>query len=357
MNILNLKRQALGWVLRSGSDSDGGSDGGGWGSASYGRSIAGMDGARGIATGQYGNTGNGGIQPMGPDGPGFGTAADNAAALSTGAAAGGYGYGGWAAPDAATESHPDRATTGWEGAADAAEKKAKLDRPSWYNNDEKGLAERVFDATNPDPKSKLGRLGIRGFGMSFGDLQNQEAVNPGMRETRVAEGMNGITGIAKTFMPGMGLLSAGVTAANVVNDIKSGVPVGDSLTRVVPGLVDSSLNRLTQGALGKASLVAGVANEFNPSIPNVPSVGAAVWSGLGNKKPSTSIGPSMGSTVSGGDVSPSGTGYDTGGWSSGGSYKAAPVRVPETVIPESTPQDIPPVTSAPLDTRLFRKRK
>lgn len=361
MNILNLKRQ----VLRS---EDGGSDGGGgWGSASYGRSIAGMN-AGGVSTGQFGNTS--GNQAMGPDGPGFGTAADNAATLAAGAAAGGYGFGGWAAPDtAAPDSKESTSFANFNGAisdkaagyesvtteSDKALKNAQDGKPSWYNNEDRGWKEKAFDFTNPDPKSKLGRLGIRGMGMSFGDLQNQESVNPGMRETRVAEGMNGVVGLAKTFMPGMGMLNAGITAANVGNDLKNGVSLMDSMTRVIPGVIDGSLNRLTGGMLGKASLVAGAANEFNSSIPKVPSVGAAVWSGLGAKKPSTSLGPGTGNTVSGGVVSPSGTGYDTGGWSSGGSYQAN--QAPETEIPESKTPATPTPSIAPLDTRLFKKRK
>lgn len=368
MNILNLKRQALGWVLR-GRQGDAG-DG-------SGTSNNGTNGSGG-APSSHGGAGN---QAMGPDGPGFGTAADNAAALAAGASAGGYGFGGWAAPNTTAESAKyetsfanfngaisDKAagidTGGWAATANRptkteAEKaleNGEKGLPSWYNNEDRGIREKVFDATNPDSKSKLGRLGVRGLGMSFGDLQNQESVNPGMKETRITEGMNGIMGAVKTFMPGAGVLNAGVTAVNVANDMKNGVGLMDSMTRVMPGVIDSSLNRLTRGAIGTASLGFGIANEFNPNIPNVPSVGAAVWSGLGAKKPSTSIGPGTGNTVSGGVVSPSGTGYDTGGWSSGGSYQGNKVQAPEAVTPESkTPATPTPSIKLP-DTRLFRNK-
>lgn len=265
--------------------------------------------------------------------------AESAAALqeaqSQSNANGGFGVGGW--------------SSGWSSYTQdqQASINNSIGRPASYNPDAPSLADRVFDRFNPAAGSKLSRLGIRGPGMTFNEVERQEAANPGMRDDRVALAGKYITGAIKSVMPGMGLVNAAITGVNVVNDLKNGAPLGDAMSRVVPGLIDSSINRATGGLMGKASALSGVANELGLTDTQMPSIGKSVWSGLGNKMPVTSIGPSTGNTVSNGTISPSGGGYETGGWSSGGGGASAAPAVP------TPPEPSPPASSPPLDIGMY----
>lgn len=287
--------------------------------------------------------------------------------------------GGWSGGGFSSSSSSDRVNLSADaGLANAAwgsmtpdEKaaiNAHLGRPESYDPTNKSFSDRVFDATNPDYKSKAYAFGIRGMGVNFDGVAAQEATNPGMQQER----MNAIGSVIERLglmaiqaMPGGGLA---LSAARAYNAYDHGMPAKDA---IMAGLFDfgggwaaSKINKEAVGALGpevgkalsQYNSLASLANIGGAGVPTFNPGGMAVSAAakeLGVKSISS---PTGATNIDGTSVQGN---YSGGGFSGSRSSSTNAVQQPiEEVLPVAavTPQEQAQINPWSFDGAAFGKR-
>ena len=211
------------------------------------------------------------------------------------------------------------------------------------------LAERVRDKFTPTPGSYFHTMGVRAPGTSFDEMAANETEK--QREARMRSAGNLITNTATSYMPGMGLLNMARTGYAMYDDVANkNLPVTTALGRVAPGLIDNAVNKATGGLYGKVAGASNVLNTIGLTDASIPSVGKAAWASAGFGIPGKNTASI--NTVSGGQVTAGGGGYNTGG--STGGWSSDAVSVPLEVELLEAPAAKPPTdyTSARVDLGL-----
>lgn len=336
MNILDLKRKSLGWTLRDPGDSSGGGDSsahgpptsagvgpsnpsspssssvGGWGTAAYGNSIAGMNFAGGIATGNYGTAG-------------------------------------WATPNESLSKNEDGsysldATAARLGLSE--DDSATLSAINVTQGDLASLnAAHDLGYAADGTRSLMSKLGIIP-GMSQDGFFSLESQVPGNVEGRLGLALspvNAIGQIAMQLNPAYGLFRG---VADTVNNMDAGMSFGDAawsaakdrVTGIVAGKVNQAVGAAVGPGLGQYNQAASVANIFGAGMPSINPGGIVANAVFG--KPSA---PQATASNGGGLTSPDGSavhGNSSGGWSRGSSGSVHKDLAPAMQVKDQTPEEL-----------------
>lgn len=336
MNILDLKRKSLGWTLRDPGDSSGGGDssahgpptsagvgpsnpsspssssGGGWGTAAYGNSIAGINFAGGLATGNYRTAG-------------------------------------WATPNESLSKNEDGSYS-LDATADrlglSADDRATLSAMNVTQGDLASLnAAHDLGYAADGTRSLMSKLGTIP-GMSQDGFFSLESQVPGNVEGRLGLALSPVNAIGQIAMqanPAYGLFRG---VADVTNNMQAGMSFGDAAYGAVKdrvaGIVGSKVNQAVGAAvgpgLGQYNQAASVANIFGAGMPSINPGGIVANAVFG--KPSA---PQATASNGGGLTSPDGTavqGYSNGGWSSGSGGAAHKDLAPAMQVEDQTPEEL-----------------
>lgn len=336
MNILDLKRKSLGWVARESGDSSGGGDSsahgpptsagvgpsnpsspssssvGGWGTAAYGNSIAGINFAGGLATGNYRTAG-------------------------------------WATPNESLAKNEDGsysldATAARLGLSE--DDSATLSAINVTQGDLASLnAAHDLGYAADGTRSLMSKLGTIP-GMSQDGFFSLESQVPGNVEGRLGLALSPVNAIGQIAMqanPAYGLFRG---VADVTNNMQAGMSFGDAAYGAVrdrvAGIVGSKVNQAVGAAvgpgLGQYNQAASVANIFGAGMPSINPGGIVANAVFG--KPSA---PQATASNGGGLTSPDGTavqGYSNGGWSSGSGGAAHKDLAPAMQVEDQTPEEL-----------------
>lgn len=336
MNILDLKRKSLGWVARESGDSSGGGDSsahgpptsagvgpsnpsspssssvGGWGTAAYGNSIAGINFAGGLATGNYRTAG-------------------------------------WATPNESLSKNEDGsysldATAARLGLSE--DDSATLSAMNVTQGDLASLnAAHDLGYAADGTRSLMSKLGTIP-GMSQDGFFSLESQVPGNVEGRLGLALSPVNAIGQIAMqanPAYGLFRG---VADVTNNMQAGMSFGDAAYGAVidrvAGIVGSKVNQAVGAAvgpgLGQYNQAASVANIFGAGMPSINPGGIVANAVFG--KPSA---PQATASNGGGLTSPDGTavqGYSNGGWSSGSGGAAHKDLAPAMQVEDQTPEEL-----------------
>ena len=317
MNILDLRRKALGWVLRA---DDG--NGFGVGTMSFSANNTGdTNPFSGMNPANVGGEATSILSAFGPTGSNNsdGTPFNAYADLSSYA----QSYGGWSAQSTPFEQSQPTAQVEAPKTAEAA--RLQSDPPA-----EKSLSERL--------SSWMSKFGIEPGVKSDDFLNNESSSHKNARMQGVG---NAVANTVRSAMPGAGLMGAMSVGINAASDLAGGATLGDTASKVAarmgPGLINSQINKATGGLYGMANLASGAANELGANAPSL-NFGKAAMAGFGGK-PSPSSAPSTGGESSFASLSSS-----YGGWSTSGP------NVEFLAQAEPTPESAPT-----FDLRLFKK--
>lgn len=336
MNIIDLKRKSLGWTLRDPGDPSGGGDpsahgppspsgvgpsspsapsssfSGGWGTVSYGNSIAGMNFAGGIATGDFGTAG-------------------------------------WAMPNESLSKNED-VTYSLDATADrlglSEDDRATLSAMNLTQGDLASLnAAHDLGYAADGTRSLMSKLGVIP-GMSqdtFFSLESQVPGNVGERLGLALSPMNAIGQIAMQLNPAYGLFRG---VADTVNNMDAGMSFGDAawsaakdrVTGIVAGKVNQAVGAAVGPGLGQYNQAASVANIFGAGMPSINPGGIVANAAFGKPSaPQATAGKGTGLT------SPDGSavqGNSSGGWSSGSSGSAHKDLAPAMQVEDQKPAEV-----------------
>lgn len=238
-----------------------------------------------------------------------------------------------------------------------------LGRPADYNaiDAEKSLRDKVFDATNPEYGSKAYAFGLRGMGVNFDQVAEQEAQNPGMQSARmrnVGNVLNNIGNAAIQMTPGGG---AAMTFARAINAVDKGMPLADAAKsalfdvggRYAAGAINRAAMGQVAGALGGDAARAlagynGMASVVNMGAPGtLPSFnpGGQLVGAAGRAMGVQSLGVPSGVTLPSGDAVTNSASMPQ--QTHGGGYDQSPAApIPIPIAPAAT---VPQAYDATLD--------